>query len=160
MEWVLLYLLPNGQLPNEPLQLYHTQQACIRQAKSIEEHRMLRTDGAALTAAQLTYERLQAAVFNLQHRGEISDELAMMQRFGVPYLTQAGHLRELRAIVDDATRAIGRQQSMTIDERRQLALAFGFVGELARAIAGGPESVQRLRNGERTAMCVSGIIQP
>jgi hypothetical protein len=85
---------------------------------------------------------LQASVFNLRFKGQISDSLVMLQRFGVAYLTATGHMRNFRDVAFDAARAIERQAQIAgLDkgERYQMALSFGFTGGIASAVAQGTQ---------------------
>jgi NAD(P)-dependent dehydrogenase (short-subunit alcohol dehydrogenase family) len=90
-------------------------------------------------------EGFQNAIFNLQYRGQLSDQLAMLQRFGIAYLDAAGHARNFRDIARDAAKVIDRQATITgadQGQRQQLAQAFGFSGGIATAVARGGESLE------------------
>ena len=96
--------------------------------------------GGQMADAAESVQSLQAAVFNLRFRGQMSDQLAMLQRFGVAYLTTSGHARDMVDIARDAARVIDQQartQGLTGGERYQLALSFGFQGGIASAVAQG-----------------------
>lgn len=90
-------------------------------------------------------EGLQGAIFNLQYRGQMSDQLAMMQRFGVAYLTASGHMRDFKDLAFDAAAAVDRQKAsgMNQGEALQLSMSMGFTGGVAAAIADGGEGLQK-----------------
>jgi hypothetical protein len=90
-------------------------------------------------------EGFQNAIFNLQYRGQMSDQLAMLQRFGIAYLDAAGHARDFQAIARDASKVIDQQAKITgadQGQRQQLAQSFGFSGGIATAVARGGESLE------------------
>lgn len=90
-------------------------------------------------------EGFQSAIFNLQYHGQMSDQLAMLQRFGIAYLDAAGHARNFRDIARDAAKVIDRQANLTgadQGQRQQLAQSFGFTGGIATAVARGGESLE------------------
>ena len=101
--------------------------------------------GGQMQDAVDSVEGLQSAVFNLRYRGQLSDSLMMLQRFGVAYLTATGHAREFKDIAFDAAKAIERQAKvtgMTPGERYQMALSFGFTGGIASAVAQGGKGLE------------------
>ncbi|HVN43478.1 MAG TPA: hypothetical protein VMT50_11890, partial [Steroidobacteraceae bacterium] len=98
--------------------------------------------GGQVGDAAESIQSLQASVFNLRYRGQISDSLIMLQRFGIAYLTATGHARNFRDVAFDAAKVIERQAQITgMDkgERYQMALSFGFTGGIASAVAQGTE---------------------
>lgn len=101
--------------------------------------------GGQVQDATDSIEGLQNAVFNLRYRGQVADSIAMLQRFGVAYLTASGHARNFRDIALDAAKAIERQAraaGLTQGERYQLALSFGFTGGVASAVAQGGKGLE------------------
>lgn len=97
--------------------------------------------GGNMEDAAGSVNTLQSAVFNLRFKGQMSESLAMLQRFGVAYLTASGHMRDPEAIARDAAVTIERQAraaGLTRGERFQLAQSFGLQGGLASAAAAGP----------------------
>jgi hypothetical protein len=96
--------------------------------------------GGKVEDATGSVQGLQAAVFNLRFKGQMSESLAMLQRFGVAYLNANGTMRDPEAIARDAAVAIERQarvSNLTPSDRYQLALNFGLQGGLASAAAQG-----------------------
>jgi hypothetical protein len=95
---------------------------------------------------------LQASVFNLRFKGQVSEQLMMLQRFGVAYLDAAGHARNFRDIARDAAAAIERQAKvagLNKGERFQLAQSMGFTGGIASAVAQGGKGLEdALRKAE------------
>lgn len=101
--------------------------------------------GGQVSDAADSIEALQASIFNLRYRGQVSDSIAMLQRFGVAYLNAAGHMRNFRDIAMDAAGAIDRQAKaagLTQGERYQMALSFGFTGGIASAVAQGGKGLE------------------
>lgn len=97
--------------------------------------------GGNMEDAAGSVNTLQSAVFNLRFKGQMSESLQMLQRFGVSYLTAQGHMRDPEAIARDAAVAIERQAKaagLNSGERFQLAQSFGLQGGLAAAAAAGP----------------------
>lgn len=97
--------------------------------------------GGKMEDAAGSVNTLQSAVFNLRFKGQMSESLQMLQRFGVSYLTAQGHMRDPEAIARDAAVAIERQAKaggLNSGERFQLAQSFGLQGGLASAAAAGP----------------------
>lgn len=97
--------------------------------------------GGNMEDAAGSVNTLQSAVFNLRFKGQMSESLSMLQRFGVGYLTQQGHMRDPEQIARDAAVAIERQAQaagLNSGERFQLAQSFGLQGGLASAAAAGP----------------------
>lgn len=97
--------------------------------------------GGNMEDAAGSVNTLQSAVFNLRFKGQMSESLQMLQRFGVSYLTAQGHMRDPEAIARDAAVAIERQAQaagLNSGERFQLAQSFGLQGGLASAAAAGP----------------------
>jgi hypothetical protein len=97
--------------------------------------------GGNMTDAASSVNNLQSAVFNLRFKGQMSESLLMLQRFGVQYLTAQGHMRDPEQIARDAAVAIERQAQaagLNSGERFQLAQSFGLQGGLASAAAAGP----------------------
>ncbi len=102
--------------------------------------------GGKVDDARDSIEGLQSAIFNLKFNGQVSEGLAMMQRFGVAYMTAQGHMRDPEAIAKDAAAAIQRQAKVAgLDkgERFQLAQSFGFSGGMASAIAQGVDGFDK-----------------
>jgi hypothetical protein len=101
--------------------------------------------GGQMDDAMQSVEGLQSAIFGLKYRGEMSESLMMLQRFGVAYLTATGHMRNFRDIAMDAAHAIERQaKTAGLDkgERYQMALSFGFTGGIASAVAQGGKGLE------------------
>lgn len=102
--------------------------------------------GGQMQDAAASVEGLQSSVFNLRFKGQLSENLLMLQRFGVAYLTASGHARKFRDIAMDAAKAIDRQAKVAgLDkgERYQLALSMGFTGGIASAVAQGTGEFQK-----------------
>ena len=102
--------------------------------------------GGHVDDAKSSIEGLQNAIFNLKFNGQMSSGLAMMQRFGVAYMTAQGHMRDPEAIARDAAVSIERQARLSgLDkgERFQLAQSFGFSGGMASAIAQGVQGFDK-----------------
>jgi len=102
--------------------------------------------GGQASDAIESVQGLQAAIFNLRFRGQMSDQLAMLQRFGVAYLDAAGKMRSFRDIARDAAAAIDRQARVAglgQGERYQMALSMGFSGGIASAVAQGGAGLER-----------------
>lgn len=96
--------------------------------------------GGQMSDAADSVQGLQSAVFALRYKGQLSESLQMLQRFGVAYLNAQGHARNFKDIAMDAAKAIERQAKATgMDkgERYQMALSFGFTGGIASAVAQG-----------------------
>ena len=97
--------------------------------------------GGQMSDAQNSVQGLQAAVFNLRFRGQLSDQLLMLQRFGIAYLDAQGHARDVVDIARDASKVIDQQalvNGLNEGERQQLALALlPQGGGLASAAAQG-----------------------
>lgn len=97
--------------------------------------------GGQIEDAADSVQGLQAAVFNLKFRGQMSDSLMMLQRFGIAYMTASGHARDIVDIARDAARVIDAQEKAGVirggGERYQMALSFGLTGGLASAAAQG-----------------------
>lgn len=108
--------------------------------------------GGQVQDAADSIQSLQANVFNLRYRGQLSDSLIMLQRFGVAYLTASGHARNFRDIALDAAKAIDRQAKaagLNQGERFQLAQSMGFTGGVASAVAQGGKGLEdALRNAQ------------
>lgn len=101
--------------------------------------------GGQVNDAADSIQNLQNSVFNLRYKGQLSENLLMLQRFGVAYLTASGHARNFRDIALDAARAIDRQAKaagLTQGERYQMALSFGFTGGVASAVAQGGKGLE------------------
>lgn len=97
--------------------------------------------GGRIEDATGSVQGLQSAVFNLRFKGQMSESLAMLQRFGVSYLNGNGTMRDPEAIARDAAVAIERQArtaNLTPADRYQMAMSFGLQGGLASAAAQGP----------------------
>lgn len=98
--------------------------------------------GGKMEDAAGSVNNLQSAVFNLRFKGQMSESLMMLQRFGISYLTSQGQARDQEDIARDAAKAIQRQAQISgLDsgQRYQLALSFGLQGGLASAAAAGPQ---------------------
>ncbi|MBM6453122.1 hypothetical protein, partial [Lacticaseibacillus paracasei] len=52
--------------------------------------------GGQVQDATDSIQGLQNAVFNLRYKGQVSESLMMLQRFGVAYLTASGHARNFK----------------------------------------------------------------
>ena len=101
--------------------------------------------GGQMQDATDSIEGLQSAIFGLKYKGQMSESLMMLQRFGVAYLDAAGHMRSFRDIARDAAAAIDRQAKITgMDqgERYQMALSMGFTGGIASAVAQGGKGLE------------------
>lgn len=101
--------------------------------------------GGQMQDAADSVNQLQSSVFNLRYKGQMSESLLMMQRFGVAYLTAAGHARNFRSVALDASKAIDKQAKATgMDkgERYQMALSMGFTGGVASAVAQGGKGLE------------------
>lgn len=95
--------------------------------------------GGNMEDATGSVNTLQSAVFNLRFKGQMSESLMMLQRFGIDYLDAQGHMRDPEAIARDAAVAIQRRApESTSGERFQIAQSFGLQGGLASAAAAGP----------------------
>lgn len=97
--------------------------------------------GGNMEDAAGSVNTMQSAVFNLRFKGQMSESLMMLQRFGVAYLTAQGHMRDPEAIARDAAVAIERQaktSGLNSGERFQMAQSLGLQGGLASAAAAGP----------------------
>ena len=102
--------------------------------------------GGNMEDAAGSVNTLQSAVFNLRFKGQMSESLLMLQRFGVSYLTAQGHMRDPEAVARDAAVAIERQAQiagLNSGERFQMAQSFGLQGGLASAAAAGPAEFDR-----------------
>jgi hypothetical protein len=101
--------------------------------------------GGQMQDAADSVQSLQAGVFNLKYRGQLSDSLLMLQRFGVAYLDAAGHARKFRDIAADAAKVIDRQRARGADqgELTQLAQSMGFTGGIASAVAQGSAGFEK-----------------
>jgi hypothetical protein len=96
--------------------------------------------GGKMSDAQDSVEGLQAAVFNLRFKGQMSESLQMLQRFGVHFLDAQNHARDTVDVARDAAAAIDRQAqlgALNAGERYQMALSMGLTGGLASAAAQG-----------------------
>ena len=93
---------------------------------------------------------LQSAIFNLRFKGEMSDQLIMLQRLGVQFQDSAGHMRNFNEIAMDTSR---RLQAAGLDEatRYQYALSAGFTGGIATGIAQGPDALAKALASVATA---------
>lgn len=101
--------------------------------------------GGQMQDAAESVEGLQASIFGLKYKGQMSEQLIMLQRFGVAYLNAAGHMRSFRDIARDAAAAIDRQARVAgLDqgERYQLALSMGFTGGIASAVSQGGKGLE------------------
>jgi hypothetical protein len=101
--------------------------------------------GGQVNDAADSIQNLQNSVFNLRYKGQLSENLLMLQRFGVAYLTASGHARSFKDVALDAARAIERQAKaagMDKGERYQMALSFGFTGGVASAVAQGGKGLE------------------
>lgn len=101
--------------------------------------------GGQVNDAADSIQNLQNSVFNLRYKGQLSENLLMLQRFGVAYLTASGHARNFRDVALDAAKAIDRQAKaagLTGGERYQMALSFGFTGGVAAAVAQGGKGLE------------------
>jgi hypothetical protein len=101
--------------------------------------------GGQVQDAADSIQNLQNSVFNLRYKGQLSENLLMLQRFGVAYLTASGHARAFKDVALDAARAIDRQAKaagMDKGERYQMALSFGFTGGVASAVAQGGKGLE------------------
>lgn len=102
--------------------------------------------GGQASDAASNIESFQAAVFGLRFRGQITESLAMLQRFGVAYLNASGHMRSFRDIALDAARAIenqARASGLDQGERLQLAMSMGFTGGVANAVSQGGAGLEK-----------------
>lgn len=102
--------------------------------------------GGRASDAAANIEGFQSSIFNLRFNGQMSDNLAMLQRFGVAYLTASGHMRNFRDFAMDAAHAIDRQAqagNLGAGERMQLAQHFGFSGGIAAAVANGGKNLEK-----------------
>jgi hypothetical protein len=101
--------------------------------------------GGQMQDAADSVQGLQSAVFSLRYRGQISESLMMLQRFGVAYLDAAGHARNFRDVARDAAKVIDKQraQGATQGEATQLAQAMGFTGGIASAVAQGSAGFEK-----------------
>jgi hypothetical protein len=102
--------------------------------------------GGQMTDAADSVQGLQASIFNLRYKGQISENLVMLQRFGVAYLDAAGHARKFRDVAIDASKAIDREAKLHgLDQggRTQLAQSMGFTGGLASAVAQGGKGLEK-----------------
>lgn len=98
--------------------------------------------GGSFDDAKSSVEGLQGAIFNLRFKGQMSESLAMMQRFGVRYTDDQGHTLGEVNIARNVAAAIDRQAQRTpggmeVGQRRQMALSMGQTGGLANAAAAG-----------------------
>lgn len=101
--------------------------------------------GGQMGDAAESVQGLQASVFNLRFKGQVSENLMMLQRFGVAYLDAAGHARNFRDIAKDASAVIERQAKiagLNKGERFQLAQSMGFTGGIASAVAQGGKGLE------------------
>ena len=101
--------------------------------------------GGQMSDATASVENLEASVFSLRYRGQMSESLVMLQRFGIAYLDAAGHARNFRDVAKDAAAAIERQAKvagLNQGERYQMALSMGFTGGVASAVAQGGKGLE------------------
>jgi hypothetical protein len=101
--------------------------------------------GGQMQDAADSVQSLQSGIFNLRYKGQVSESLQMLQRFGVAYLTASGHAREFRDIAKDAAAAIDKQAKtagLNQGERYQLALSMGFSGGIASAVSQGGKGLE------------------
>jgi hypothetical protein len=102
--------------------------------------------GGQMTDAADSVQGLQASIFNLRYKGQISENLVMLQRFGVAYLDASGHARKFRDVAIDASKAIDREaklHGLDAGGRTQLAQSMGFTGGLASAVAQGGKGLEK-----------------
>jgi hypothetical protein len=88
---------------------------------------------------------LESAIFGLEFQGQISQNLLMLQRLGVGYLTTAGQMRSLKDIATETAAALEKQ--LPGDANRALrvqwaAQIFG-PGGLSNAIGGGVTELRK-----------------
>jgi hypothetical protein len=88
---------------------------------------------------------LQSAIFGLEFQGQMSQNLLMLQRFGVAYLDAAGHMRDMKDIAFDLAGALQQQLPGAANEPMRVqaaAIAFG-AGGLANAVGGGLNELRK-----------------
>lgn len=83
---------------------------------------------------------LQQALFNLRFKGQMSEQLVMLQRLGVQFMDSGGKMRDFKDIAMDTSKAL---QRAGFDEatRYQYAISAGFTGGIATDIAKGPATL-------------------
>lgn len=89
----------------------------------------------AITAAQ----NLQSAIFGLEFQGQMSQNLLMLQRLGVGYLTTRGQMRDMKDIAFETAKALQQQLPGKANEamRVQWATQIFGAGGIANAVGGG-----------------------
>jgi hypothetical protein len=99
--------------------------------------------GGSTSDAAASVNNLQQALFNLRFRGQVSEQLLMLQRLGVQFMSTGGRMRDFNAIAMDTAKAL---QRTGLDEgmRYQFALSAGFTGGIASAISQGPAQLAAL----------------
>lgn len=105
--------------------------------------------GGQASDAASNIESFQSAVFGLRFQGQMTESLAMLQRFGVAYLDASGHARSFRDTAMDAARAIqnqARAAGLNQGERLQMALHMGFTGGIATAVSQGGAGLEKALN--------------
>jgi hypothetical protein len=95
--------------------------------------------GGHIEDAAASVDTLQQSLFNLKFKGEMSDQLIMLQRLGVQFMDSDGKMRDFKDIMVDASRAA---QSAGMDKATayQYAMSIGLSGGLATAFAEGPQA--------------------
>lgn len=88
---------------------------------------------------------LQASIFGLEFQGQMSQNLLMLQRLGVGYLTAAGQMKPLKDIAMETSAALQRQLPGKANEamRVQWAAQIFGPGGLANAIGGGVSELRK-----------------
>lgn len=100
-----------------------------------------RLAGGSAEDAASTIGDLQSSIFNLKFRGQVSDNLIMLQRLGVAYLTAGGQMRKTADIAMEASQHL-QKSGMDRAMRYQYALSIGMHGGLATAVADSPEKLR------------------
>lgn len=102
--------------------------------------------GGQLEDAQASVQGLQAALFNLRFRGDFSDQLKMMRRFGVDFINeQTNQLLDPVQVMRNAAAAMDRLRKQGVDQGSiyQATLSMGFTGGIANAIAQGGKDFEK-----------------
>jgi hypothetical protein len=81
---------------------------------------------------------LESAIFGLEFQGQVSQNLIMLQRLGVAYLTTGGQMRDFKTIVFDTAAALQRQLPGEGNRAMRVQMAARIFGEggLANAVGG------------------------
>ena len=100
--------------------------------------------GGSFDDAKNSVEGLQGAIFNLRFKGEMSEQLMALGRYGIKYEDSPGRSRDEVAVARDVAAAVDRQAARTpggmdAGQRRQLAQWLLGPGGLANAAATGVE---------------------